>query len=195
MKKILKNLRVSSLCFLLSFAIFEHGYANNAGAPQSFVYGTGSIVGAWVEVDTNYFTAVIGKTGSVSTDPSTWVSTDLSSGLPNILQTTTNPALFSNAKGDAVVLFEYLDTNFQYWLVAATILSGTTNWIVQIISDINTSASGQDGSISFDENGNALALWSAYDSTTDQMLILSSIGNLYGTPSPTWSTPTVLSSI
>lgn len=189
MKKIFRKLSVS-FTFLMLFASYETVLAEavTAAGALTKVTPVGSVVGTWQAADINNTFIIEGVVGTLSTAPNTWTITDLSNGISAL--TFLPPHLFSNDNGDVVVMFEYLDSSFNYQVVACMLPVGTTTWNIATISDTSESAGFEDQFASIDESGNIVATWTIYDSTQNVNKIKLSQA-VIGTTS-TWTTPITL---
>ncbi len=190
MKQILNKLGMVPVLLAVSFIFCYNVNASIfSSGPKVVVYGTDSAVATWFSTDiaTSYST-IYGSVGSISTDPSTWTFTAFND--PSINNGTIYPTIYSNNNGDVVVLFEYLDSDFNRFLSAAVLPSGETVWNVQTISTLATQPEGEDVA-SITENGKVLVAWSSYDST-DESITCYSVTTTIST-TPTWSSPAQLS--
>lgn len=179
-----------SLTFLIFFASYDKTFAQavSAGSPLTKVH-SGTVVSVWQANDANNNFIIQAAIGSVSTAPSTWSVTDLSAPFsPSTIFYT--PHLFSNANGDIVILFQYMDSNSNIQEAACMLPVGTTTWNIATISNINETAGFSDGFASIDESGNVVATWTGYDpvlNINEIKVSTSVIG-----PTSVWSIPVTL---
>lgn len=192
MHSFLKILKTFFVLLFLSFTFYKTVSADNAGSPQSKVYGTGSAIAAWLTTDSNGITSIMGRTGSVSSDPSTWITTNLTSSL-SYLAISQTPQLFSNTRGDVVVIWEYLNLNSNFMVAAAMLPSQSSNWNVQVISNVSTNSQNMDSLVSISENGDVIAIWTAIDFNSGETVVLYSTTTI--SSSPLWTSPQIASAL
>ena len=185
----MKNYKITSLFLCLMILFCDYAMAD-AGSGQCKVTGDGQVVAAWLHSDSDGNTTVIGATGSISDDPSLWSTTTLSTGLSSVENS--SPFIFSNANGDVVVLWQYPDSNSNYFVAAAMLPVGTTTWNIATISSDSEDAGFFDQMASIDESGNILATWSVYDVNADQFSLRGATAVMGA--DTTWNSPQTIDS-
>ena len=180
----MKNYKITSLFFCLMLFFCECAMAD-ASSGQCKVYGSGTVVATWLHSDSDGNITVQGAIGSINTSPTSWAVTTLSTGMS--IASNSSPLIFSNANGDVVVLWQYPDSNGNFFVAAAMLPVGTTTWNTATISSSGESAGFNDQMASIDENGNILATWSVYDVNTN-MFSLRCATAVMGT-NTSWNSP------
>ena len=177
------------LLFIFSFVVLHGVLRADAAAGQCKVHSNGTIVAAWQAIDSMGQTSVIGAIGSVSTNPSSWTTTTLSTNMSTVQNS--QPTIISNANGDVVVLWQYPDSESNFFVAAAMLPSGTTTWNTATISSTTTNANFNDQTASIDEDGNVLAMWTIYNNNTGAISLRGATA-VMGT-STTWDSPFTIS--
>ena len=173
---------------IFSFVALSGILNADAAAGQCKVHSNGTIIAAWQSIDSMGQTSVTGAIGSVSTDPSTWTTTILSTNMSTVQNS--QPLLSSNANGDVVVTWQYPDSESNFFVAAAMLPSGTTTWNTATISTSGEDAGFNDQVASIDEDGNVLAMWTIYDPNTDTIHVRGATA-VMGT-STTWDSPVTI---
>lgn len=161
MKSLSKLQTYAYICFLAVCVVCGPMQAWAAGSCVTNMVA-GNIVAAWQAADSNGNTIVEGAIGTISTDPSTWMITTLSSSISQVGNGA--PVLFSNSNGDVVVLWEYADTNSDNWLAASMLPFGATTWNTATISTSTEQAQFLDQRASLDNDGNVFITYTSYNS-------------------------------
>jgi hypothetical protein len=110
---------------------------------------------------------IYASVGIIVSDTTTWVQTTISDGVS--ITYNFGPLLISNALGDVVVAWLYIDSFGICQIAASILLHGTTAWHSSTISQGGWDARVRDYDGAIDENGNAIVYWTGL-STTDQSL-------------------------
>lgn len=167
-----KMLIISCLSVFLVGASAKIYAAGNAGS--TIIYN-GTVISTYFTQDSNSVCHVWGTVGSISADPTTWASQDMSiSGVSS--PTITQPILtIDPSTGNAICTWEYYDPSLNIMRVAAAVLpAGSSTWTSpsQVISDVTTESSGSgDQSVSIDASGDIIVTWSAYNKTSQISVI------------------------
>lgn len=147
----------------------------------------GILVGAYNVQDLNTGNlSVVGFIGSVSTSPSSWTYTTLSSSLGGIAQDP--PKVISNSNGDVVIYWTYVIGQTPLDLAVAMLPSGTTTWnIARVTTDQIKLNPMDDPYIAMDTPGNILAIWTALNNSSGTYYVAGSTAKIGA--STTWSAP------
>lgn len=138
--------------------------------------------------DVNAHLIIQATSATSGTNPNTWVFQNISASLNTVLSF--GPKLYANDTGDFVVLWSYIDLiSGNHELAAAVLLNSSSIWQVTNISQGNGIVDNYNYEAVFDDLGNVLVVWSAYDGS--QFVSLISVANL---ASLSWSTPYVFPS-
>jgi hypothetical protein len=167
------------LCIFFCYELFADGAVG-----KCFIYNNGAVIAVWQEMEASQNSTIVGAIGTTSTLPSSWTQTTISSGISE--SANMKPLLFSNANGDVVVLWQFIDTNGNSCIAASLLPSGTSTWISSPISTSDCNSILFDYTASIDIHGNIMAIWT---STSDGMHTQAYGATAIMGTSPTWSTP------
>ena len=189
MKSLLKINPLSSFFFLFFFAFCGNIFADNSGLAVCKVIDGNTFV-TWLGEDTSTtYPTIEAAIGTVATNPTTWTITRLTGTGQYAVQA---PSMATNANGDVIVVFEYYDSTTTDTLCAAAMLpTGTSTWIINVLSTGATYANMGDQRGSIDELGNVIVTWGAYDPALNENHVFVATSTISTTP--TWSGPVQLS--
>jgi hypothetical protein len=173
------------ICLSLFFFMMPHALYGIV----DMVSTSSRLVLASEAIDEGYNEIIQVAIGVPVTDPTTWdvstISAEVSEGY------NTSPKVFSNAAGDVVLLWSYMDLTYGYpQVVAASLLSTSTTWNINVISDISQYAGQYDYVAHIDDATDVVVAWSSLDIGTSLSSAVVSTTNL--STSDVWSYPVVV---
>lgn len=157
--KNLKNRAMILALLMCVFCVSNKGFAQFESAGLCRVVNSGNVVTVWAQSDSSGNQSVVGATGTTSTNPSTWTETVLSTSISS--NENTNPTLFTNAAGDALVLWQWTDSSAIYYVAASILPYGAASWSTSTLTTSSEAAGFMDHTGSIDEQGNIMAMWTS----------------------------------
>jgi len=183
MKYVLKNFSCSAVLFILITPVYVVSSSICQITPTQIIKVN--------EVrDGSDNLKIYATVGAITANPAAWVQTIISDGL----SATNNfaPVLISNALGDIVVIWVYIDSFGICQTATSILLHGATTWYSSTISQEGWDARARyyDGSI--DESGNAIVHWIGVSITDGSLTTLAATASL--STNTVWSDQFVLGS-
>jgi hypothetical protein len=156
-----RNILFLSIILISSELVAKILSGNTGQCKMHFDSVNDNIISVWQSLDDSGKTGILaGK--SLFTSPGSFTPIDLT--ISGITQNS-RPQLTTNANGDVVAVWEYVDLNNNYQVAAAVLPSGSSTWstTTQLSTTLGEFAGFGDESVSIDEAGKVFVIWTSSD--------------------------------
>lgn len=160
--------------------LIENNSAGNAGAPQIAIDASGNAIAIFSQADGAQFNVYVNRYTAAS---NTWGTPSPENAAGGFAF---NPQISIDASGNAMAVWQQTDgTTFNIWAKRYTVASGS--WGTATLIETSNAGNASRPQIAVDASGNALAVWTQYDGTRDNIY-----ANRYTAATTTWGTAAVI---